>query len=173
MQRASSHGPSASPTGQINNCMEILKHLKVTVHNLAFVSITGEQASPAPYPFSTASLPPKMCVGMCVKLPSPTQHCHRNPPVRWLAHLHSCGTPSHIPREFVQSHMLAVIHHSLLTYPNPTPSPFTGNLLVLGHFHTLPRVGVPVLPPKHSFTQGCGCLQGFLDLVRGWDRCSY
>lgn len=40
----------------------------------AFVSIASEEASPTPYPFSTASLPPKMCVGMCVKLPSPTQH---------------------------------------------------------------------------------------------------
>lgn len=98
-------------------------HLKARMHNLAFVSVTGEHSSPAPVPYSTAPLPPKTCVGMCVKLPSPTQHSVTGTHLftRSLTSIHA--TPPHTP-----SGACSVTHitsNSLLTFHSPTPSPFT------------------------------------------------
>lgn len=100
-----------------------LMHLKVTAHNLAFVSVTWRASKPcSPYPFSTASPPPKTCVGMCVNLPSPTQHSVTGTHLftRSLTSIHA--TPPHTPSGACS--VTHITHHSLLTYHSPTPSPF-------------------------------------------------
>lgn len=172
MQRAASHGPSAAPTRQIKNYMEInasegdsaqpgiclhhwranQPHSQPLLHSLTPTQDVCRDVCKASFAHTVLSQEPT-CSLAC----SPSFMRHP------LTH----------PRELAQSHMQAVTHHSLLTYPNPTPSPFTNNLFVLGHFHSLACVGIPLLPRKHSFTQGCGCLHGFLDPVRGWNRCFY
>lgn len=92
----------------------------------------SKQASSAPCPFSTASLPPKTCVGMC-KLPSPTQQSVIG------THLFPCSLTSiHVTPPHPPSGACSVTCRlSHITHPQPPPHLHShSNLLVLDPFHT-------------------------------------
>lgn len=95
--------------------------------------------------------------------------CHGNPPVHLLAHLHSCNAPSHTLGSLL-SHtrrLPHITHRSLLTFPNPTPSPFTTQSPCSWSLSHPTMCGCRFVNPEHSFTQGGGRLHSFLDPVRG------
>lgn len=151
-------------------------HLKVTAYTLPGICLHPRQVSQFCSLPLLHSLPPTQDVCRDVCKASFAHAAPSEEPTCSLAHSPPFTRhPLTHPRELAQSHTQAVTHHtSASSHPQPPPHPHShSDLLVLHHFQTPPRVGLPPPTLRHLFTWGSGCLHRFLDSVRDWGRCFY
>lgn len=126
-------------------------HLKVTAHNLAFVSVTRRASKPRSLPLLHSLIPTRdVCRDVCKASSAHTALCHRNPPVHSLAHLHSCNTPSH-----TLGSLLSHTHHTSQPPHIPQPNlisihiPISLFLVIFTPYHVWASLRYPLPHPPN------------------------